>query len=486
LQWRGTGLSGGSLDSTGAADQRDLAGFLDWACKQPWSNGDIGLYGFSASAIVVYNAMHLHLACVRTAVLMAGTVDLYRDLLDIGGVPNLLPGAVVEATIGGPALLNGPNRLAHEPATIPATTLGYATTPLQVAVHRSEDSFWRERTFTGDRDRIPILADTSFFDVELRGPFLAYRATRQFGSHLLVCGAHDGFPAGTPGPFVQYQNWFNHSLLGAPLSAANDVPVNVCLANGSREQFLANNVTRLTGDSWPLPGTRWSPLFLSTSRSGSAHSINDGSLSTTPPAARSAQSYPFVPSEPTETDPHTTAVFAANGLDRTPIFTDLALAEPLSLTYTTPPLQAPVDIAGPASLDVTLSSTTPITDIYAVIADVWPDGTTYPMATGQLRTSYPAVISSLSLHDAEGNIVEPYSDFSSERLSTAPVARSYQVEILPIGDHAATGHRLRLYIVGTSAYQLASPPAVNTVAVGALTSSQLLLPTVGPSAALGG
>ncbi len=59
LQWRGTGLSGGTLDSTGAQDQTDLAAFLGWACTQPWSNGSIGLYGFSASAIVVYNTLHL-------------------------------------------------------------------------------------------------------------------------------------------------------------------------------------------------------------------------------------------------------------------------------------------------------------------------------------------------------------------------------------------------------------------------------------------
>jgi uncharacterized protein len=57
LHWRGTGRSGGSLDSTGSRDQKDLAQFLDWACDQPWSDGRIGLYGLSASAIVAYNSM---------------------------------------------------------------------------------------------------------------------------------------------------------------------------------------------------------------------------------------------------------------------------------------------------------------------------------------------------------------------------------------------------------------------------------------------
>jgi hypothetical protein len=162
LQWRGTGLSGGSLDTTGAADQSDLSAFLGWACMQPWSNGSIGLYGFSASAIVVYNAMHLPLPCVKTAAMMAGSVDLYRNLLSIGGIPNLLPGAVVEATIGFDTLANGLTRLQQEPGTIPDATLGYLVSPLQVLTNQTEDAFWQQRTFQGDLDQIPVLADTSF------------------------------------------------------------------------------------------------------------------------------------------------------------------------------------------------------------------------------------------------------------------------------------------------------------------------------------
>src|SRR5690242_17231359 len=36
LQWRGTGLSRGSLSTTSSRDQRDLVAFLRWACNQPW------------------------------------------------------------------------------------------------------------------------------------------------------------------------------------------------------------------------------------------------------------------------------------------------------------------------------------------------------------------------------------------------------------------------------------------------------------------
>ena len=486
LQWRGTGLSGGSLDTTGAADQSDLASFLGWACTQSWSNGNIGLYGFSASAIAVYNAMHLELPCVRAASLMAGTVDLYRDLLYIGGIPNLVPGAVVEADIGADTLSGGLTRLKQAAASIPDAALGYVVSPLQVYENATEDTFWQDRTFKGDRDQIPILADTSFYDVEPRGPFLAFNATEKYGSHLLVCGAHDGFPAGTPGPFPQYLNWFNHYLLGQPLSAANQPVVSLCLSNGSREQFLADNLTKVTGPSWPLPGTQWTRLYLSAAKSGTVASLNDGSLSLEPQSS-AQQSYPFVPSEATETDVHTMGVIAADGLDQAattlPALTNLSLSGPTSLTYTSPPLQSAINAVGPSSLDVSVASSDPVTDLYVVVADVWPDGAAFPVATGSLRTSYPDLIKPFTLFDAAGDIVDPYTNFSVSDPALPGTTREYHVEIPPIGNHFAAGHRIRVYILGTPFDQLGSLPGLNTVSLGGVTASRLILPTNGSGVA---
>ncbi len=69
VQARGTGDSGGRFDAFGPRMQRDLAEVLGWVCQKPWSNGRLGLSGFSASAIAVYNSLHLDLPCVEAAVL---------------------------------------------------------------------------------------------------------------------------------------------------------------------------------------------------------------------------------------------------------------------------------------------------------------------------------------------------------------------------------------------------------------------------------
>jgi uncharacterized protein len=490
LQWRGTGLSGGTFSTTGSRDQKDLAEFVGWACRQPWSDGRVGLYGFSASAIAVYNAMHLPLPCVKAAALMAGTVDLYRDLLYIGGINNTVPGVYVEGAIAAPWLADVPGRMRQQAGSVPDSVRGLVDAPVDVRNNPDEDGYWLDRTFSGDRDHIPILADTGFYDVESRGPFLAYRATRPYGSHLLVIGAHDGFAGDTTGAFPQYARWFDHYVRGIDTGIDREPPVSLYLSDGSHERLIDGHYTHLTGSDWPLPATQWSRLYLSPAPAGTAHSINDGSLSTRPVSASAVQRYPFAPSDSLATDPHSESAISGAGVgglslnsaaDSLPALTDMQAAEATALTYTSPALTNAVDAVGPASLDVFASSTAPSTDLVAVLADVWPDGTAHPVATGQLRTAFPGVDRARSLSDPRTrDIVEPYADFATEARAPVGSTREYHLEILPIGNHFAAGHRLRLYVVGTSLAMNGSPPGINSLSIGGVTASRLLLPSLQP------
>lgn len=507
LQWRGTGLSGGSLDATGPRDQQDLSEFLSWVCTGPGARevpntGSIGLYGFSASAIVVYNSMHLALPCVRAAALQSGTVDLYRDLLYIGGVPSPVVGSAVEGLILAPWLQNAFGRVTTEPATVPASIGGFATAPLQVGANMTEDQFWKDRTFQGEGpNHIPVLADDGFYDVEERGAVHGFLDTESAGSHLIFDGAHDGFPAGTS-PFPQYTAWFDHYVGGASNGVDTQPAVQALLSNGNRETFLAggtaqNPLTQVQGSAWPLPGTTWSDLYLAPDKSGTVQSLNDGTLSLDPVTSPTTQSYPFVPSEATETDPHTVATVAGDGLDQAatyfPSLTDMQLSGPTSLTYTTPVLSEDVNAVGPVGLDLWASSTAPFTDLAAVVADVWPNGTAYPVATGWLRTSYPVVNRSLSIVepttlDPAGEIVDPYNVFSTQYPALPGTMREYHIGVLPIGNHFFAGHRIRLYILGIPGDMQGSPPGLDTVSLGGATLSHVVFPTVGAttlSAALG-
>ncbi|MGH8505625.1 MAG: CocE/NonD family hydrolase [Stenotrophobium sp.] len=491
---RGTGLSGGVWGAVGPNDQRDVSEFLAWACKQPWSNGHIGLYGFSASAIAIYNSLHLPLDCVDAASLMAGSDDLYRDLLYPGGMFNLGPAAIVAFGVGVPLMADSFGTAASGSLPVSQLQSGVGLLGLfaDILSHTTEDAYWTERTERRDPagpNTFPVLADTSFYDPEPRGPFESFKLLRSLGVqvHLITFGAHDGFPAGTPGPFPQYQRWFDHYLLGADNGVDRDPAVQLMLGNGSRNALMKGDLTRINASDYPVPGTRWQSLFLDSAKSGSAQSINDGTLSSAAPSASAVQVYPALISVPTATDPDSASTLGAMAFgpysvntlfDTVPILTQMQLTEAVSLTYTTPPFSRPVNVAGQGSLDLYFASVLPEADIYAVVSDVAPDGTANAVGVGRLRSSFPQIDRARSVIDADGDVVQPYADYSARSDALPGQTREYHVEFWPIGNHFAAGHRLRLTLVGTSAFMLPQPGLIDLVSVGGATPSRILLPVL--------
>lgn len=488
VEARGTGQSSGVWTAIGARDQQDVAEVLAWACEQPWSNGHTGLYGFSASAIAVYNSLHLPLACVDAATLMAGTNDLYRDLLYPGGTMNLVPGAAVGFGVGLPVIVGGMLTLLQEGDFAGGLSsvfsgVGFLGTVVQVLAHMTEDEFWIDRTQRPGPNRFPVLADTGFYDVESRGPFESYKMLRDQGVpvQLIVFGAHDGYPADTPGPFVEYQRWFDRYLLGRDTGVEGDAPVRLLIGHGSYEAQIAGAVTPLAAQDWPVPGTRWQTLHLDPARGNGASSINDGGLSLQPVPSQATQSYPALISLPTASDPNTTSVVNQAGagtlFEVLPFLTELGLMAPLSLTYTTAPLQQDVDVVGPAALTIHASTLLPEADLMAVLADVWPDGSAHAVGIGRLRTSFPNLVEARTIRDERGEIVQPYADHSGKQYALPGSWREYHVEFWPIGNRFGEGHRMRLYLMGAPAYELATINLIS-VRVGGDTPSRLQVPVL--------
>lgn len=489
VQLRGTGDSDGSFDAMGPRMQRDVVEVLEWACAQPWSDGDLALNGFSASAIIVYNSLHQELPCVRAAVLKSGTHELYRDLLVPGGISNVLPGAGVILLIGAPALLQGPDRLQRDPASSLDVLTGLLTSGLNGGLlHPTLDDWWRQRGFRGNVNDIPTLVINGFFDVESRGAFQGYQELREDGAHLLVTGAHEGSPAGTDGGVADAHAWLEHHVRGVDNGVDRQPRVRMLLSSGDRVDMLAGDVVEQTADDWPVPGTTWPALHLDPARSGTALSLNDGGLSTTTPGRRAVQVYPSLPSLPTSTDPPNAGIVGGMGLNQLttalPVLTDMTLAEPLGLSFTTPELQEDVLAAGPASLELALASTAPETQIWAVLSDVAPDGTAHPLTVGRLSSAFPRIVEEKSLRDGDGNLVQPYGDFSAKRLALPGTFRRYHVELWPVGNRFEKGHRIRLHLVGASAASLPGVPGLSSVRVGGPDGAVLRLPVL-PGSDLG-
>jgi uncharacterized protein len=82
---RGTGCSAGRFQLYSDLSAEDGATLVEWIAAQPWSNGDVGMYGHSYSA-----TMAVYTAAKQPPSLRAITIDglmddLYRDLVYPGG-----------------------------------------------------------------------------------------------------------------------------------------------------------------------------------------------------------------------------------------------------------------------------------------------------------------------------------------------------------------------------------------------------------------
>lgn len=481
VQIRGTGSSDGSFDALGPRTQLDVQQSLQWACNQSWSQRSLALAGFSASAITIYNSLHLSLPCVKAMVLKSGTFELYRDLLVPGGILNMVPGVGVLGLIGAPTLEQGATRLQTDPASSPDVALGLVSAGLTAFLHPTLDSWWQQRGFRGDVNHLPTLLIDGWFDVESRGAFQGYQqfAAEGVPARLLVVGGHDGSPVGTDDGVGQAASWLDHYVRGVDNGTQTQPAVQMLLSDGGRESYLAGDTVPYAASTWPVPGTTWANLNLTPARSGSAKSLNDGTLAMSAPTTAGTSWMPNIASFPFNTDVPTTALLGSAGLNQLsaaiPPLTEMNPSETTALTFTTAPLTHAVQAAGPLDLDIPLSTTTPGSGIWVVLTDVWPDGTSHPLTTGRLNTSFPGIVAAKSLYRG-GFLVQPYGSFSQQSAALPTVRRMYHVELWPVGNRFKAGDRIRLDIVGVSAFSPTSLPGISSVFVGKGSGAVLRFP----------
>ena len=136
-----------------------------------------------------------------------------------------------------------------------------------------------------------------------------------------------------------------------------------------------------------------------------------------------------------------------------------------SVAYTSPPLKRDMVLAGPASLDLWLSSTAANTDLQATVTEVRPDGRETYVQRGWLRASHrkldPALSTALRAYQThlrrDANPLVPGRP-THMRLEVFPFAHAFRKgSRLRVWIEAPTGH------TGFWAFAPVPTPATNTV-----------------------
>lgn len=404
------------------AEGRDGYDTVEWLAAQPWCDGNIGMAGasyFGATQWLAAVEQPPHLKAIFPIVTSS---EYYEGWTYQGGafqlgfallwtLTSLAPDAASRLAGGGAAGEQAAARLLQTADEIeklfPRLPLGDLPDLSRVAPyyrdwikHESRDDYWEPLAINRryGRVRVPAFHVGAWYDLFLKGTLENYRGMRREGGSpearqgqrlLIAPWSHGNFSGEFPGLRFGTQasaagldlcgltlGFFDRHLKG--LSGQEDGPpvrLFVMGANRWREEA-----------GWPLPGARSTAFYL---HSAGEAGGEGGSLSLEPPAVEPLDHYLYDPRCPTPTLGGPTFLpglrwgACAGPQDQRPVE-----SRPDVLTYTSEPLQAPLEVIGPLQVNLWAASSAEDTDFVARLCDVAPDGTSRLLAEGILRARY--------------------------------------------------------------------------------------------------
>jgi uncharacterized protein len=187
-----------------------------------------------------------------------------------------------------------------------------------------------------------------------------------------VVGDLDFGPEATLDIHALRRDWFAHWLKDEDTAVVHRPPVRIFV--------MGDNVWR-DEQEWPLARTRWTAFHLQPG----------GGLATASPSASEPDRYTFDPGDPVPTRGGRLLMSNA-GATGGPVEQGDVAERPDVLAYTGEPLTEPVEITGPVRAELWISTSAPDTDFSAKLVDVHPDGRSFNICDGIVRTRTVAAI----------------------------------------------------------------------------------------------
>ena len=390
---------------------------VEWAAALPYADGRVGMFGGSyvgATQMLAAIAHPPHLAGICPFVTASNyhsnwtyqggafqqwfneswTSGLAQNAFtrDVSNRTNATKG-IWQLPLGSYPLFND---LAD--GGVPVSSKSHAPYFLDWLAHPSEDAYWKQWSIEAHFSEItvPQLTIAAWYDIFQGGSLRNYLGVKAHGAtdaarrgqHVLVAvggQAGDGPKIGDvdfgPGAHFDYEaatlGWYDYLFKDAKNEfAGKPVKIFVMGANQWREE-----------DDWPLARAQATKYFLrSTDKANSLRGT--GTLSTAAPGAtEAADQYVYDPANPT---PTTGGPLCCDAEHMPPGPRDQRPVEAREdvLVYSTAPLASDLEVTGPVSLELYVTSSAVDTDFTAKFVDVWPDGFAQNLTDGILRTRY--------------------------------------------------------------------------------------------------
>ena len=413
---RGAGRSPGFMDHNNARETKDIHLCIEWAAKQSWCNGKVGMNGISYYASNQWRAAaskpkHLAAICV-----WEGWNDNYRESNRHGGIACSFRKNWLEMQIktvqhgvgdrGKRSPITGDTVCGPETLS-PEELLKNVSDIWKIVLENEFISDWyKERSANLDRVDIPVLSSANWGGQGLhtRGNFEGFVRSKSKQKWLEVHGGSHWAPFYTDYGVALQKRFFDYYLKGKKNGWKKTPPVSL-LVRSPGEKFVQRDEKE-----WPLKRTQWTTLHLNP----------QGMTFSQDPITENAQ---------------ITYDMMGDGV-----------------TFAFPPQKQEVELTGPMALKLFISSTTVDADIFAVVRiydkenkEVLFHGALdpkTPVAQGWLRASHRKLDKKKSL---------PYRPWHSHDQKQALVpGQVYEldVEIWPTCIVVQVGYRIALTIRG--------------------------------------
>src|SRR5437763_12576262 len=449
-------------------EQLDGAELVRWTEHQPWSNGEVGLYGISYGAINQLTTAEQDPPGVKAEFPIVPMSDAYRDITDSGGqlntsfIPSWL--GLVTGTSLVPPLYTPTNpaeaatELAQHGVNVTqfqAATLMNATTGGSQAY---DGAFYKTRSPIEriGRVHVPTFIVGGWYDLFQRGEPLLFQHLQAQGTPVKllmgpwyhtdpsISGDSDLTAHGLPTLEDLELQWFDHYMLGKPM------PIVDSLANVTYFRPGANRFD--SSPSWPPPNEQPAQLYLS----GPASPGSSGTLTAGPPKQQAADQLPWQPASGVCT--RSTVQWTAGDGKGTPCETNDAANDQTGLSYDLP-LSTSLDLAGPIAARLFVSTTASDAFLTVRAEDVSNGGeNSTQLSAGWQVLSLRALDPGKTVRQ-NGVIVQPYHPYTKASELPVKAGRVYEVwvEIFATAAQLAKGDTLRISITPSDAPHL-SPP----------------------------
>lgn len=451
---RGRSDSDGTLEAF-QHEREDADDLFNWIAAQPWSDGNIGMWGASYLGYTTTSACTSGNPHLKTAVSEVNVGSPFYDTVRKGGTVCSWPllcwtlaqsvSNRVDMDVFKGVSIDPLEAVRIRPITaIPEKIVGCRSTSWDMwSKHYHYDDFWRhsDNTAHADNIRIPMLILSGWYD----GDALGVQETWRFLSkspvpgHRIVLGPwphglnawRDSMDLAFGNNAVDYDfdtriiRWFDHYLKGIE-NGEDKKPKATYYVNGENQWH--------TSEDWMPKEARLVNLYLDSD--GHANSMNGDGRVTLTPAETGSDAYVYDPEFPCggEGDGFDDGLVSPYKCNSRQIRSDV-------LVYDTPVLEQDIAIAGPLYAELYAASSAVDTDYIVRVSDVDEQGTARNVSFNIIRAEFR-------------------KGWDKPELLTPGKIEKYEMEMYFYGMVFKKGHKIRIDI--SSSELMEAFPNTNT------------------------